>query len=210
MTGTLSRVLTIAWVIGFNAACGGGGSGTTNPPASTQRLNSVELTPSTLALSAGRTGLLTPVAKDQQGAVIDVASGYSFVSSVATVAEVSSTGSVLAVSAGSSTITVTLTRDGVTRSASAVVTVTGVLPDRGAVSATPDNAFVPDSIVISRGGQVTFTFQATHNVNFLGTGAPSNILTTSGATVERLFAVVGDFPFTCSLHGGMTGIVKVR
>ncbi|MFN8572105.1 MAG: hypothetical protein U0132_08615 [Gemmatimonadaceae bacterium] len=64
--------------------------------------------------------------------------------------------------------------------------------------------------MITKGGQVTFTFQATHNVNFLGTGAPANIVTSVGTTVDRIFAATGDFPFTCSLHGGMTGIVKVR
>lgn len=135
-------------------------------------------------------------------------SGFAFSSSAPTVAAVSSTSSVLGVTAGTSTITASLSRDGVTRTATAAVT--RVLPDRGAVSGTADDAFVPDSIVISKGGQVTFTFQAMHNVNFLGAGAPPNIPTTSGASIDRIFASTGDFPFTCSLHGGLTGIVKVR
>ncbi|MFN8572104.1 MAG: Ig-like domain-containing protein [Gemmatimonadaceae bacterium] len=117
-----ARTLMAAWIVAGTIACGGGGGGTTNPPPTTQRLNSVELTPPTLSIAAGHTGLLTAVAKDQQGAVIDGAAGYTFSSSAATVAEVSATGSVLAVSAGTSTITASLTRDGVTRTATSTVT----------------------------------------------------------------------------------------
>ncbi|MEP7348222.1 MAG: Ig-like domain-containing protein, partial [Gemmatimonadaceae bacterium] len=159
--------------------CGGGDNGT-GPPVNTQRLGSIDLSPVSVPLSAGNTATLTAVALDQQGAVIVGAAGFSYTSSAPAVAEVSVSGSVFAVSVGSATITASLTRDGVTRTATSNVTVTGVLSDRAAITATVDNVFIPGAVAISRGGQVTFTFDAMHNVNFLGSGAPANILTMSG------------------------------
>src|SRR5262245_42913067 len=108
--------LVIATVsLGFAAACGGGGGGTTNPPGTTQRLGSIELTPANLPLTAGSIAPLTAVAKDQQGVLIDGVTGFTYSSSAVAIADVSSTGSVIAFSAGSATITASLTRDGVTR-----------------------------------------------------------------------------------------------
>lgn len=208
MTLLYTRSVTVALALGFLGACGGGG--VTTPPVTTPRLGSIELSPTNLSLSAGNTASLTAVALDQQGAVIPGATGFGYASSAPAIAEVTVSGSVLAVSAGSATITASLTRDGVTRTATASVTVTGVMSDRSAITAGVDNVFKPDAVLISRGGQVTFTFQAEHNVNFMASGAPANILTTTGTTVERTFTAIGDFVFSCSLHGGMSGIVRVR
>lgn len=206
-----ARSLTAALAVTILTACGGGSSGgTTNPPPPTRSLGSITLSPATIAAPAGTITQLTAAALDQQGALIDGVTGYTFASSAPTIAEVSTSGSVVAVSAGQATITASLTRDGVTRTATSAVTVTGVLPDRVAITATVDNVFLPKTIVISRGGQVTFNILGTANVNFLEAGAPPNILTMTASVVDRTFTVAGDFNYTCSLHGGMTGLVKVR
>ncbi|MCU0627764.1 MAG: hypothetical protein MUF21_15005 [Gemmatimonadaceae bacterium] len=47
---------------------------------------------------------------------------------------------------------------------------------------------------------------------FQGTasGTPTPIPTTSNATVGRRFGTVGDFAYDCTLHPGMSGVVRVR
>jgi len=206
-----ARSLTTALAFTVLTTCGGGGgSGTTNPPPPAPTLGSITLSPATIASPAGTITQLTAAALDQQGALIDGVTGYTFASSAPTVAEVSASGLVVAVSAGQATITASLARDGVTRTATAGVTVTGTLPDRAAITATVDNVFSPKTVVISRGGQVTFNFVGTANVNFQEAGAPPNILTMTGSVVDRTFTIAGDFNYTCSLHGGMIGLVKVR
>lgn len=204
----LPAVLTL--VIATAACGGGGGSGTTSPVDTTQRLGSIELSPASATVAAGSVTVLTAAARDQAGALINGATGFTFTSSVPSVAEASTSGTVLAVSAGTTTVTASLTRDGVTRTASATFTVTGVMPDRVTVTATLDNTFSPGIVAVSRGGVVSFSFLTTHNVNFLSAGAPPNIASTSGVIVERTFTAVGDFTYSCSLHGGMTGLVVVR
>lgn len=207
-----TRVFRLILAASFAASCGGGGAGETTTPPPVQRLGAIQLSPSTVSLAAGTTTTLTVQAIDDKGAVITSATGFAFTTSAPAVAEVSVTGSVLAVRAGVATVTASLTYNGVTKGATSTVTVSGILPDRGAIAATADNAFSPNSVVISRGGQVTFTFLATHNVNFLEAGAPQNIptITTTNTTIDRTFNSTGDFTFSCSLHGGMTGIIRVR
>lgn len=193
-------------------ACGGGGDGggtTTPPPAPT--LDNVSVTPATLALSAGQSQRLAATGRTAGGSEVTGAT-FSFSSSAPTVASVSGNGTVLAVSAGTSTITVSGTLGSVTRSATAVVTVTGSLPTAVTVVAgTASNDFTPANVAIARGGTVTWTFGALlHNVEFQGgAGVPANVSNTSNASVSRTFNTAGNFGYVCSLHGGMNGSVFV-
>lgn len=197
------------------AACGGGGGDktpTTTPPNTNQTLSSIRLPSSTIALAAGGSSTITASALDAAGRVISGATGYTFVSGTPGVAEVQPSGALLAISAGTSTVTVSLTRDGVTATATATVTVTGSLPAAASIAAGTDNTFTPATVVVARNATVSYDFGSiVHNATFRSaTGAPANIGNTSAATVTRTFPTAGDFTYDCSLHAGMTGQVIVR
>lgn len=74
------------------------------------------------------------------------------------------------------------------------------------VIATGSDTFAPADVTVNQGEAVTWTFKATHNVT--GTGFKSGNLS-SGQTYTHAFDTPGDFKYTCTLHGGMDGIVHV-
>lgn len=193
-------------------ACGGSSTTSTPPPVVIQTLSTIRLASSSVALTAGATSTLTPEALDATGKVIAGATGYTFASSASNIAESRGGGVLLGIRAGTSTITVSLTRDGVTATSTATVTVTGALPATATVAAGTDRTFAPPSIVVARNANVTFAIGSlTHNVTFRGTtGAPAGIANTSSANVDRVFDTAGDFAYDCTLHAGMTGTVVVR
>jgi len=74
-----------------------------------------------------------------------------------------------------------------------------------------DNSFTPANIVVAVGSTVTWTWTAgssAHNVTF-GDGTQSGDKS-SGATYTRTFSTAGSFNYTCPLHAGMNGTVKVN
>lgn len=204
-----------AAVLLLAAACGGGGDGGGGPgPTPQQTLDRINPSATTLALSAGATSTITVQALDTQGGPIANPGTFSFTSSAATVADVTAQGTVIALSAGTSSIAISLSRGGVTKTATVVVTVTGsALPQAATVAAgTTSNTFQPQVVVIARTGTVTWSFGALeHNVLFSGaTGSPANIGNTTNASVSRTFGTAGNFPYDCNIHAGMTGTVFVR
>ncbi|HKC39550.1 MAG TPA: hypothetical protein VKC15_08445, partial [Gemmatimonadales bacterium] len=77
-----------------------------------------------------------------------------------------------------------------------------------------NNNFTPDSISVPRNTVVTFDWGAgptsVHNVTFDGVaGAPSNIANRTSGSVQKTFGSVGTFPYQCTNHLGMTGMVVV-
>lgn len=202
-------------------ACGGGGSddgGTTGPPpppppgGGNQTLGSIQTNVTTINLGAGNTQQITVTAYDTQNAVISNAGSPSFTSASAGIAEVDGSGTVTAISSGSTNITASLTVGSVTRTATVAVTVTGTLPSSANVSTTNGDAFTPNKVLIGIGGVVRWTFGVTiHNVTFQGTaGSPTNIADTYSISVDRTFAQAGNFSYNCTLHPGMSGQVVVR
>lgn len=200
-------------------ACGGGGDddGGTNPPPpppppNNQTLGSISTSVTSLNLVAGNTQTITVSAFDTQGAIIASAPAPTFSVLSTVVAEVDGSGTVLGVRAGATTVNVSLTMGGVTRTAAVATTVTGSLPSQAGVSTTSGDVFQPNKVVIGTGGQVTWTFGVTeHTVVFSGTGAPSGI-TTGGysSSQSRTFAQAGNFAYVCTIHAGMNGQVVVR
>jgi|SRR5688572_10630977 len=200
--------------------CGGGGDdgGTTDPPPppppppTNQTLGSITTNVSVINLAAGGTQAINVTALDTQGAIITNPGTPTFTSAQANIAAVDATGLVVGISAGSTTVTVSLTRSGVTRTATVTVSVTGSLPATAGVSTTSGDVFSPSSVTISRGGSVTWSFGITaHNVTFQGgAGVPANIPDRSNTTESRTFSQAGDFSYQCTLHAGMTGLVIVR
>lgn len=79
-------------------------------------------------------------------------------------------------------------------------------------AAATANTFTPTTVVIARGGTVTWTMSTRpHNVAFVATaGAPLNIPTMTNGQADRLFSAAGTFAYACTLHAGMIGTVVVQ
>ena len=200
-------VMSLAVVV---AACGGGGDST--GPKSNQTLGSITVSPPVISNVAGVATTITATALDTEGGVISGVSGFSFSSSDPNVV-VSTDGVVIGVAAvTAATVTVTLTRGGITKSATVPVTITGTLPATASVTANDQLAFNPKTVAVALGGSVTWTFQATaHNVTFTGnSSAPPNIPNTSNSSKSVTFTTAGNFTYTCTIHAGMNGLVIVR
>jgi len=191
------------------AACGGDDDDGMQP--ATVTLASITVTPSTVNVTAGQQQTITAQGIGDNGQPLSGVT-FSYVSGTPAVAAVTSAGVVIGLSAGSSAITVTGSRGGVSRNAPVTANVTGTLATTAAVTAgAASNTFTPALVAVARGGTVTWTFGAlTHNAEFGGTsGAPANIGNTTNNSVARTFANAGTFNYVCSLHPGMNGTVIV-
>jgi plastocyanin len=201
-------ILVVAGLV----ACGGGSDGTT-PPGGSTSFNDLRLAPTTLIVRVGSNDQLTATPLDQRGNAIADASGITFSSSDQTKATVSAAGVVTGVAEGQVTVTASLTRDGVARSATSTVVVSNasVAAAVTVVASATSNVFTPVAVEVQRAGTVTFQFGGeAHNVVFSTSGSPADIPTTSNASVPRTFPNAGTFSYTCTLHAGMNGIVFVR
>ena len=168
------------------------------------------IAPSSVALLVNGTQALTATALDQNGSPMAGLS-VTFVSSDATKASVTTSGLVTGVAAGTATVTATGTVGTMTKTTDVSVTVTQPGPATAAVTATAGNQFQPSQVTIARGGTVTWTFAALHNVTFQsGNGVPANIPNTSSGSVSRTFSTAGTFNYTCTIHPGMNGSVVVQ
>lgn len=84
-------------------------------------------------------------------------------------------------------------------------------PAQATVQATNSIAFNPNSVTVKPGGKVEFEFgSVAHTVVFSAVaGAPAEIPSSAGVTVERTFASAGTFNYHCTIHPGMSGSVVV-
>jgi plastocyanin len=196
--------------------CGGGGDDggpTDPPPGNNQTLGSITTSVTSFNVNAGNSQTITVQARDAQGGVITNAPAPTFSAANAGIAEVDGGGVVLGVSAGSTTINVSLTMSGVTKTAAVAVTVSGTLANQvDVVAGTADFVFTPKNVAVKAGGSVTWTFGTlSHTVTFVATtGAPASIAETVSATASRTFNTAGDFTYNCTIHAGMSGKVIVR
>jgi plastocyanin len=201
-------------VIALGSACGGGGDGGTGneDPVFT----SLNVSPTTLSVAVGATSAPLAVSpRDQDGRAMTGLPAATFSSSNQGRATVSGSGAVTGVSAGTATITASVTHGGITRTGSSAITVTaaeGPAPTTANVSATVNSTFNPDSVRIATGGTVTWNFSSLdHNVVFNNVaGKPADIGTTVNESVPRTFGTAGTFPYRCTIHPGMDGKVLVQ
>ena len=173
---------------------------------------SLALAPATPALAVGGTVQLTAVPLDQNGSAMAGLPAPTFSITVGTAASVNATGLVTGLASGTATVTASLTAAGVTHTANSTVTVTSPVPGSATVT-TPNQTFSPPTVTIAPGGQVTWQFSgSTHNVTFTGAApAGGNIPDVQpGNAVSRTFATVGNYPYQCTRHNGMTGTVVVQ
>ena len=126
------RVIRLACIAATSAllGCGGGDGDATDPPPppTNQTLGSITTNVTSVNLTAGNTQVITVSALDTQGAVITNPGTPTFSSVSTTIAEVDGSGTVLGLTSGNTTINVSLTRGGVTKTAQVTVTVTGTVP----------------------------------------------------------------------------------
>ena len=210
------RVIRLACIAATSAllGCGGGDGDATDPPPppTNQTLGSITTNVTSVNLTAGNTQVITVSALDTQGAVITNPGTPTFSSVSTTIAEVDGSGTVLGLTSGNTTINVSLTRGGVTKTAQVTVTVTGTLPTEAEVSTLSGDVFTPSKVIIAEGGSVTWTFgPVLHTVSFTsGAGAPSNITSGVSSSQSRTFNQAGNFSYICTIHAGMNGQVIVR
>lgn len=192
-------------------ACGSDGD-LIGPPPGGQTLGSIAASPTTLTLTAGQRTTITMTALNTSSQPIANVSGYTYSSSAPAVAVVSNDGDVTGLSAGTATITVSLTLGSVTKTVDVPVTVSGTLPLTATVVAgATSDTFTPDFVAIARTGTVTWSFGArVHNVTFQGASAPANIPDSVNESEARTFNTAGTFSYRCTIHANMSGTVLVQ
>lgn len=71
-----------------------------------------------------------------------------------------------------------------------------------------NNYYSPKSITVSKGTKVKWIWkEGTHNVVGKGWASP---VKSKGATWSRKFKRKGRFPYVCTFHSGMNGVVRVK
>jgi plastocyanin len=142
------------------------------------------------------------------GAGNDLAAGEpTWTSTNASVAQISETGLLIAMSPGSATLRATIAG----KSSTMGVTVEELPGYQVDVQVT--SAFAPATVSVRQGGTVRFVFSGVNqNVTFSTAfpGAPANIPNTATGTVNRQFNTVGDFRYESTVSAGLAGIVRVR
>ncbi len=202
-------LLSVVTVIG----CGGGGDGGGGGPALV--FTSLALAPANPNIIVNGSVTLSATPKDQNGGNMVGLPAATFSSSNAAVATVTSPGGVVtARTSGSADITASVTTaGGITKSATTRVTVSAV----GLTAAVGNvgNSWSPDRVDIARTGTVTFSISTgTHNVTFnVKAGAPSDIPNCANCSEGKQFNTVdaqNGFPYQCTIHAGMNGVVYVH
>lgn len=200
------RVWTVGALVAL-AACGGGGDGGggTAPAVFT----SLTIAPNNPTVLVGATTSLATTARDQNSQPMSGAQ-VTYASANQTIATVTNAGVVTGVAVGSTQITATGQIGAVTKTAQVTVTVTVPGPT-ASVAATAGNSFEPSTVTITKGGTVTWTFAALHNVTFDVAGAPNGTGNVSTGNASITFPAAGSFPYHCTIHGsGMSGTVVVQ
>ncbi len=193
--------------------CGGGGAALTGEPEEGDlSFTRLELTPASAVIAVGATIQLVASPKDELGNTIPGLPRPTFASSNQVTATVDDDGVVTGVSAGDVVITASLAAGGVTRTASATVSVTSGERAANTVT-TPGLSFDPSSLVVVAGDTVTWEFSgAVHNVTFVSRAPPGGNIPDqqTGSAVNRVFPDAGTFAYDCTIHSGMSGEIVVE
>lgn len=214
MRSTLVR-LALATAVAGTTACGGGGDsgdgGITTPPA---------------AQTGTISGTVTSAGAGVPGATVTLGSTSQTSNS-------SGQFTFSNVSAGSHTVTLTVPADyeldsgqsaarSVSVAAGQTATVgwtlrrTGALPTSAEVTMEA-SSFSPSTVTIATGGTVRWVNAAAiahtvtpGNTSQAGVWASQNIPAQTGASFSHTFGTAGTFEYSCQLHSGMTGTVRVQ
>ncbi len=205
----MARRLMVGAAFAALTACGGGGAADRTGP-DPAGVGAVTVSPISVAIAVGGTYQLTVSVTDASGVPVgNMPLVYG--TSDPAIATVSPSGLVTAVGVGAATITVAVTDQGVTRSATCRVTVTAARgPNAVDMVGT---SFVPQSLTIASGDSVSWHFAgAVHNVTFTGAAPPGGSIPDQqpGVAVSRQFPTAGTYAYECTRHSGMTGQVLVQ
>jgi plastocyanin len=69
--------------------------------------------------------------------------------------------------------------------------------------------FIPNPVVISRGGTVTWVNEDSARHSIVGVGFRSDDML-KGGTYSRTYEQAGNFPYHCGIHPLMKGEVRVK
>lgn len=231
-TSSATAIATVHPTSGLVTAAGAGPGSTTIRAVSgsaeatvdvkvRQKFDHVTVTPSARTLAPSEAVQLTAQPQDARNNNMTGLPAATWTSSNTAVAEVSGTGRVTAKTTGPATITATIvsTADGSKQGTSAI-TVQNATVNATVVASSSADEFVPPTVTISPGGQVTWQFGTrAHNVEFDpppsgAPAAPSNVPTTTNGSVTRTFSssitARTTYTYECGLHAGMTGSVVVQ
>ena len=180
-----------------------------------QRATAVALSGIPTSMVPGARVQLTAQARDARQRALSGISGFTYSVADQGIAVINASGLLTAISPGTTTISSSVTVNGVAVNGSSPVTIGfgTSAPTSAAVSATVDNQFTPSSVTITPGGTVTWSFASVqHDVQFRagGAGAPAPIGTSANTQVSRSFSTAGTFDYECTLHAGMNGTVVVQ
>lgn len=194
------------------AGCGGGGAAPQSITGDQPVVATVQLLPKVVAISVGQRLQVQLVAADQLGHPIAGGDVRYQVADPA-LASVDAQGVVTGLAAGATTLTVTVTWQGSSKSATASVEVSAPPASGGRnVVTTPGTSFLPASVSIQANDSVTWEFSgATHNVTFTAAAPPAGSIPdrNPGSRVTRVFSTAGSFPYECTRHAGMTATIVV-
>jgi plastocyanin len=195
------------------SACGGGGDGGTQPPPPAV-FSSLTVSPASPNLVDGDTVQLSATPRDQNGAAMAGLPAATFSLTTGTSVSVSTSGRVIALNPGGSTVTATLTSGATMFSAISTPTVAALSTAADVSVSGAGQSFSPDTVKIAVNGTVTWTFSAganaPHNVTFGTAPAGGNIGDTTTGSAARTFGTAGRFSYQCTRHPGMNGAVVVR
>ncbi len=200
------RNVRLAAVAAMVLLSGCGAAGDSGGPTGLPKPASIKILLPTSELFVGQSIQLTATALDNAGAEI-AAGDATWSTTNAAVAQITETGLVQAMAAGTATLKATIAG----KTASMGVTV-DALPGYD-VTVQVTSTFAPASIIIRQFGTVHFVFNGVNQDVTFSTafpGAPANIPGTTTGTVNREFRTVGDFRFESSVSPGLVGLVKVR
>lgn len=183
---------------------GGGGDGSTGPVAI---VSSITVTAPASTLEVNQAYQFSAIARDAQG--VTVLTPLSWSVNPSSRGAITAEGIFTPTSVGGASIIATAS--GVSGNSQVSVVDNGV-PTSADVLMSGE-IFLPFNTTIRVNGTVRFNFPpgAQHNVIFTKkNGSPQDILQTSNVIVSRTFAVIGTFPFDCTIHPGMSGQITVQ
>lgn len=198
-----------AVIITVGCGGGGGGNGGTPPPPP---VASVAISPSgEQSIAVGDSRSFSATTRDAQGNLLSgrpIAWTVDQTTRLAVNPASGATTTATALAEGSATLSAT--SEGIKADVPVTVTV-GSFPTSESVTATVSNTFDPSRVDIAAGGTVTWTFATLHNVTFSSSGPTGgNIADRSSGSESRTFPNAGDYPYVCTLHAGMSGLVVVH